>query len=140
MKRVGIGIVLAGLLALGGCNPGGTGGNTLGGAKFTLRAPRDTSKGLHGGEPIKVHIRIVRGQDFSEDIELSAPVEPKDKGVTATIAPATLKASEEQQTAQLTVSVGELAEAGLYRVIVTGKSATGGTADVTVKVEVPEKK
>jgi uncharacterized membrane protein len=139
MKTFFASLAVAGLLVFTGCNSSPTGGQPAGGT-FKLKGPSNVTdtEVKHGSEKT-VEITIDAKTDFKEDISFTAQVDPADKGVTATVEPATVKASDPKKT-EAKIKASDKAAAGEYRINVTGKPAKGEATTVTIKVKVPEKK
>jgi uncharacterized membrane protein len=137
MKTLYASLMVASLAVITGCNMSTTGG-TPGAGGFRLKAPATSTTVKHSSQET-VEITVSEDKIFKEDVALSAVVEPDDKGVTATLSPTTLKASDPKK-ADLTIKATDKAAPGDYNVIVTGKPTKGDSTTVTVKVKVPEKK
>jgi len=94
---------------------------------FTLIGPREAIEVLHGQDQ-PVEITIDWKVPDREPVELSAQVEPRDRGVKVR--------SEDNK---VIVSVMETALSGTTKVTVTGKTSRHGSASTTFEVKVPRK-
>ncbi len=147
MKTLLSGLAVAGLVVLSGCNTSPTGGgnpSTVGpqgkSTTFTLKAPQNvTGHTIKHKESEDFTVNVDKGKDFKEDVTFTAMVDPADKGVTATVEPKDLKASDPAQV-KVKVSVGEKAPAGAYRINVKGQPKVGEPTTVGWEVKVPEPK
>lgn len=151
MKALYTSLIVAGLIAITGCNTsptgggaGGTGGSGKHGeaskATFKLSGPSNTPEtSVKQGETIVKDITVDSGKDFKENITFDAKVDSGDKkGVTAKVEPKMWKASE-HETIKLHITASEEAPQGEYTIHVTGTPATGKATTLDVKIKVPEK-
>lgn len=139
MKTFYAGLIVAGLLALTGCNKSTTGG-TPGEGGFKLHGPSNiTDTKVEHGTSKTVEITVDADKGFKEDITFVITLAPADKGVTAEMEPKTLKASAPRK-AELKISASDKAAPGEYTVTVVGKPAKGDENSIGIKVKVPEKK
>jgi hypothetical protein len=153
MKTWSCALLIAGLVAVVGCNTSPTGGgnptspaqpskNPLSSKPdtFTLKGPETlTAHTVKHGSNQTFDITVDKGRDFKEDIHFTAHVDPADKGVKADVEPKAWTAAG-PNTVKVSVSVDDKAPAGNYKVYVTGKPAVGTETAVHFDVKVPEKK
>lgn len=166
MKALYTSLIVAGLIAITGCNTSPTGGGAGGtgvtrstsatsrtGATsatvktgesshdtFKLKGPWNlTDISVKQGETIAKDVTVDAGKDFKEDIAFETKVDPEGKGVTATVEPKTWKASDSKKV-ELKITAANDAPKGEYTIHVTGKPASGQATTVNVKIKVPEKK
>jgi hypothetical protein len=126
--------VIAVLIALAGCAGKEDGKSRPAEAGFQIDALDGPVKVLNG-QSVQVEIKVRWKDGSPEDVELSATVAPANRGVSATVKPATLAGGE--GTAQVDIRCGETAPSGDYKVTVTGKTTKGGTATKDIAVTVP---
>jgi hypothetical protein len=145
MKKVLMGLMVAGLVAGLGCNQstggrpatGAHGGGITGGKeKFTLKGPVTTTT-LMQGETRKDELTVSKGAEFKDDITFS--VKSKPEGVDATVEPKTLKGSEGSGKVEVTLKAADNAKTGEGTVVVEGKPHEGEPADIPIKVKVEPK-
>jgi hypothetical protein len=137
MRKFCAALLVAGLVGFVGCNKSETGGGGTGGAKsetFKLSGPL-TSTAIKQGETQAIKIKVDRGKDFKEDVQLSVPNPPK--GVT--VEPVDVKASQKED-AEIRVKVGMDAPLGESTLAVVGKPAKGSPTSLDVKIKVQEAK
>jgi hypothetical protein len=127
-------LVAAALLALAGCSGKEDGKPPPAAAGFQLDVPGGPVEVLNG-QTVKRTIEVQWKGGTRDDVTLRATVTPADQGVSVKLEPATLPGG--QGTAQAVIHAGETARAGDYRVSVTGKTASGGSATAEVVVKVP---
>jgi hypothetical protein len=151
MKILYSALLVAGLVALVGCNTSPSGGNTGATSKgavgqtkhpeaFTLKGPTDVlGHTVKHGATENFKVTVSAGEDFKEDVDLSAKVEPDGRGVKAEMEPKTWKASGPNQV-NVKVSADDKAPMGPYTVTVTGTPKIGAATSVHFDVKVPEKK
>jgi hypothetical protein len=115
-----------------GCGPetgkdGAARGKRKGAPKpaFTLSGPSDPVEVLNGKQAT-LDVTVRWGTGPKEELQLSATVEPADRGVTARPEPSALKADEDR--AAVVVMVGEAAASGDYKVKLRAKGAAGEAA------------
>jgi uncharacterized membrane protein len=139
MKKLLTSAVVLSVLALTGCHASNTGGGGPAGGTFKLKGPTGVTATTvkHGGTK-DVEITLDKGKDFKEAVTLTAEVEPKDKGVTAEVAPKTVKAGDPNK-ATVKVTAKETAADGDYTVTVTGKPDKGESSTLALKFKVPKK-
>jgi hypothetical protein len=143
MKALCSSLMVAGLIVLTGCNPTNTGGGPTssgGPGTFKLKGPLNTpATEVKQGETKPVDITIDPDKSFKEDVELSASVDPADRGVTAEISPTHHKAGDYKKV-ELKIKASEKAAEGKYNITVTGKPTKGDPAKTVVEVKVPAPK
>jgi hypothetical protein len=154
MKTLCSSLIVAGLLVLTGCNTSPTGGGNPGGhptsptpnkgptghaATFKLKGAPETSHTLKRNANEDFKIKVDKGQDFKEDLSFTATVDPADKGVTATVEPKTLKASDPPEV-KVTVTAQEKVADGAYRVTLQARPAKGEPTQASWDVKVPAAK
>jgi uncharacterized membrane protein len=143
MKRIVIGLLAAGAMALVGCenksSPGGPGAVKPDGSTPHVGTPTNTfrvsipSVDLKQGESKTITVSISRGTNFDQDVKLD--VENPPQGVTFKFDDATLKASAKET--HLTVDATKDAALGEHEVMVKATPAREGAATQTeVKVNV----
>ncbi len=140
MRKLFAGMAIVGLVALAGChNTSATGGGSpaAGGGTFKFEAPK-TSQSVKQGAAETVELKVDKN-NFKEDINLSATVDPADKGVTVDLSPKTLKAGDAAKV-EVKVNAAEKAAPGEYKVRVIGKPTKGAETDSIFTVKVTEKK
>src|SRR3982751_3775093 len=115
MKKLCVGLMVVGLVALAGCSSSPTGGGGPAGGAFKIKgAPEMTKEIKHGSsEPFK--LSISKDKNFKEDINLNATVAEPDKGVTATVEPSKLTGAEASEFT-VTVKAADNAQEGEYTV------------------------
>jgi hypothetical protein len=137
---------MMGLAALMGCNespPGGPGAtqNTSRTAKSGLTTPEETfrlqapatSTSIKQGEMKTVTLKMSRGKNFDQDVNLEFTDAPR--GVTISPASRAFKASATEL--QVTIEAAKDAAIGKHAVMVTGKPVTSGaSASVTFDIDV----
>jgi hypothetical protein len=144
MKAFWSGLLVLGLVAATGCNTSSTGGgggggtNPAGAGTFKLKGPLTSTTVKHDAEET-VKVTVDRSKDFKEDVTFSTVVDPADKGVSATVTPSTVKASDPAEVS-VKVKATDKAATGDYTVKLTGKPAHGSSTELDFKVKVPEKK
>jgi hypothetical protein len=135
-----------GLAALVGCNESPLGGpkasqNTGHAAKSGLTTPEATFRleapamatSIKQGESKTVTLKISRGKNFAQDVNLEFSDAPH--GVTITPASRTFKTGASEL--QLTIEAAKDAAIGKHTISVTGKPATSGeSTSVTFDIEV----
>src|SRR5690349_14079127 len=90
-----------------------TGGG--GSGSFTLSGPKDPVDVLLGGTA-SAEVSVVWKSGGKEKVDLTVDVDPRDKGVTATAQPPSLKPDE---TGKIAIGAKETTPAGSYKVHVT---------------------
>ncbi|MGH7174586.1 MAG: hypothetical protein ACRELG_30330 [Gemmataceae bacterium] len=141
MKALYMGLLVGSLLVVSGCNTSSSGGKPgVTEGSFKLKGPTNVVEtSIKQGETTVKDITVDAEKNFKEDISFSTKVDPADQGVTATVEPATWKASEAKKV-ELHIKAAEKAKAGEYTIHVTGKPAKGNSTTLDVKIKVPEKK
>jgi hypothetical protein len=153
MKKLWTSLVVAGLLVFTGCNTSPTGGgnpnkntsnNTKGetghDATFKIKGPENlTAHTVKHGATEKYKVTVSKGKDFKEDLAFTAKVKPADKGVTATVEPKSLKASDPAEV-EVKVTATDKAAAGSYTIEVAATPANASDhTGISFEVKVPEK-
>jgi len=140
MKTLYASLMAAGLLVVTGCNVSSTGGKPgESGGSFTLKGPMNTPEtSVKQGESVSKDLSIDAEKNFKEAIAFAVTVEPSDKGVTASVEPATWKASDNKKV-ELQIKAAEKAAKGEYTIHVKGTPAKGNPTAVDVKIKVTEK-
>lgn len=145
MKRILIGVLSASLITAVGCDRGGTAGGpgaTDPTAKppligqvddtFYLTAP---AVSLKQGDTVPAVIGIKRGTNFDQDVTLS--FEDLPAGVTAEPAKPVLQSKSTE--AKFTLTAGDTAAPGEFKVKVSGRPARGGDATNSFTLAVDKK-
>jgi len=145
MKRISV-LLVAGLIAVTGCNkgtPGGPGATDASAKKplygeadntFDLSTPTLSSSLKQGGAK-EVSISIKRGKNFDQDVTLAFVDLPK--GVTCDPESPVIKHGDAE--AKFTLKAGDDAPLGDFHVKVTGHPTKGGDASNNFKVTVVHK-
>jgi uncharacterized membrane protein len=135
-----------GLIVLVGCNespPGGPGAaqNTSRASRVGLTTPAETFRleaptlatSIKQGESKTVTIKVTRGKNFEQDLNLDFSEAPH--GVKVTPKSHTLKASDSED--EVTIEAAKDAALGKHTITITGKPATSGAStSVTLDIEV----
>jgi hypothetical protein len=118
------------LVALSGCGPEGKKAGEAkdrakGSAKpaLTLVGPAEPVEILNGKQAT-LNVKVQWAGSAREELQLTVTVSSADRGVTAQVQPGRLKREEEQ--AAVTVTVGEAAASGDYKVKLTTRVASAG--------------
>jgi hypothetical protein len=137
MRAIGAWVVCAAVLAAG-CGEGPRSdkakkekaGDKAKGALAIEGLPEEET--ILNGKSARWEARLSWSVGFAEPVQLTASVEPAERGVRAEVEPATADPRTDKKAA-VVVTVGEAAASGDYKVTVAGKAA-GGSREVTVKV------
>ena len=143
MKRTTLGLLVAGALAIVGCEnkspPGGPGAVKPDGTTPRVTTPENSfrisvpSVDLKQGESKTVAVTITRGTNFDQDVKLEVASPPQ--GVTVKFDDAMLKAGAKE--VHMTVDAANDAALGEHKVNLTATPARSGPATSTeFKVEV----
>jgi uncharacterized membrane protein len=138
MKKLYVGVVVVGLLALVGCSSSPTGGGGEAGGTFEFQGPA-TETTVKQGETKTIEVTVKKKQgDFKADIKLDAAVDPKAKGIKVELEPSTWKAND-PKTIAVKVSADEKADLGKYVITLKGTPDKGNATELPIKIEVKKK-
>src|SRR5438105_4363625 len=100
--------------------------------KVEIKADPDKAD-LKAGEKKSVDIKLTRGKDATKEVALTVEVDPKDKGVTATV---DAKVAGDKSAAKLNIETTAQATEGSYKITVKGKSADSADSSATFTLAV----
>ncbi len=135
MTKVNTLICMFAALALAGCtSQSRPGGGPQKSTAFTIDGPATTTS-IKQGEAKTVSLKINRGSDFKEAVQLKADAP---KGIEVVLSDSAVKPSDKNDV-NLKVAVGASAEPGEHIIQVTGTPDKGTATTLDLKVRVTER-